>query len=109
VIDLVWLLVWSLAVFRVTHLFIADDGPFGAFRKLRGRAGVFNENGTVVVTREWLWSGLLSCHWCLSVWVALPAALLWRGLSLTVLPAWMALAGASALLEEAVRRLRDEG
>jgi hypothetical protein len=96
-----------LTVFRVTHLLVVDDGPFGVFCMLREAAGVFDENGTIVVTKEWLWSGLLSCHWCLSVWIALPMALLWRGLSLTVFPAWMALAGASALLEEAARRLRE--
>ena len=73
--DLTWLLVWSLAVFRVTHLLVVDDGPFGIFRRIREWVGVFRENGTVVVTREWLWSGLLSCHWCLSVWLALPSAM----------------------------------
>ena len=59
-----------LAVWRVTHLLNAEDGPFDLIVELRRRAG------------DGCWSQLLDCFYCLSLWVALPVALLsgrpWR-------------------------------
>jgi hypothetical protein len=59
-----------LAVWRVTHLLNAEDGPFDLIVELRRRAG------------DGFWGPLLDCFYCLSLWVALPVALLsgrpWR-------------------------------
>ncbi len=53
-----------LAVWRVTHLLYAEDGPGDAVVKLRQAAG------------SGFWGQLLDCFYCLSIWVAAPFALL---------------------------------
>jgi len=79
----------SLATWRVTHLLAEEDGPFDAVVRLRLRAG----NGAL--------GELLDCFYCLSVWVAAPAALaVARGRREAPLT-WLALSGAACLLERA--------
>jgi hypothetical protein len=77
----------SLAVWRLTHLLQAEDGPWDIVIHLRQRAG------------ETFWGQLMDCFYCLSLWTALPFALLitrdWQYLLL----AWPALSGAAILLE----------
>jgi hypothetical protein len=81
-----------LAVWRVTHLAVVEDGPFDVFVKLRGVAAA------VKLER------LVGCFYCASVWVALAAALLitreWRALVLFV-PAF---SGGAIVLERATNR-----
>jgi len=53
-----------IAVWRLTHFFVAEDGPFDVIIRLRKAlgSGFFNE--------------LISCFYCLSVWISLVAAIL---------------------------------
>ena len=85
------LVVGALCVWRVTHLFNAEDGPGSALVRLRRRAG-----------DGWL-GQLLDCFYCLSLWVAAPASLLigsgWKERLLL----WLAFSGAACLLERATR------
>lgn len=79
----------ALAVWRITHLLAAEDGPGGLLARLRRLAG------------QGFWGELLDCFYCSSVWIALPFALwLGRGWS-EVLLLWPALSGAAVLLERA--------
>ncbi len=59
-----------LSVWRLTHLLSAEDGPWDILVRLRSRAG----HGVL--------GGLLDCFYCLSLWIAVPFALLigsnWR-------------------------------
>jgi hypothetical protein len=75
-----WLILGALAVWRITHLLNAEDGPRDLFVRLRRRLG------------EGFWGDLLDCFYCLSLWIAVPFAwglgeswkeklLLWPGLS----------------------------
>ena len=82
-----WLMLGVLAVWRLTHLLNAEDGPWE----------------TVVHLRLWLgtgfWGSLLDCFYCLSLWLALPFALAigegwWERLLL-----WPALSAGAILLE----------
>ena len=57
-----WLVVGMLAVWRVTHLLQAEDGPWDVVVRLRQAVG----NG--------FWGKLLDCFHCLSVWIAAPAS-----------------------------------
>jgi hypothetical protein len=81
------LIVATLAVWRVTHLFWGEDGPWDLFVRLRRLAG------------DSFVGGALDCFYCLSLWVAAPFAWLvghtWleRGLL------WAALSGGAILLE----------
>lgn len=75
-----WFVVGSLAVWRVTHLLVEEDGPGDVVVFLRRSVG------------EGFWGRLLDCFYCLSLWTAAPVAwflatswyewlLLWPGLS----------------------------
>jgi hypothetical protein len=84
-----WLLIGTLAVWRITHLLAAEDGPWEILARLRQRLG------------SGFWGKLMDCFYCLSVWVALPAAG-WLGRSWPErILLWPALSGASVLLERA--------
>lgn len=81
------LVVGTLAVWRVTHLLQAEDGPGDLVVRLRAAAG------------PGLWGRLLDCFYCLSLWVAAPtAAVVGRGLAETLL-LWPALSAGAILLE----------
>ena len=82
-------LVGGLAVWRITHLFNAEDGPGDLLVRIRLLAG------------SGFWGRLLDCFYCLSLWIATPLAGLlasgWREWLLLV----PALSGAGILLERA--------
>lgn len=62
-----------LAVWRLTSLFVREEGPFDIFPRLRLRLGVKYEAipyGTNVFSKA------IICVWCFSLWVALPFAFL---------------------------------
>jgi hypothetical protein len=89
VAELYGLILGTLAVWRATHLLNAEDGPGDLVVKLRRFAG------------DGFWGALLDCFYCLSLWVAVPFAVLlaagWRhGVVL-----WLALSGGACALERA--------
>ena len=78
-----------LAVWRITHLLEAEDGPWDIVVRLRRAAG------------DGFWGKLLDCFYCLSLWVAAPLAVLlgrtwWERLLL-----WPSLSAGASLLEQA--------
>jgi len=76
-----------LAVWRITHLFHAEDGPWDLLVRFRRLAG------------ESLFGSLLDCFYCLSVWVAAPFAW-WLGNDWKErLLLWPALSGGAILAE----------
>jgi hypothetical protein len=82
----------SLAVWRVTHLLHAEDGPWSVLVRLRAPlAG--NELGKMV-----------GCFYCLSIWVALPFAALGTGGGWALATVWPALSGVAILLERLTDR-----
>jgi hypothetical protein len=86
------LIVGILVVWRLAHLLYAEDGPWDAMLRLRRTAG------------EGFWGDLLDCFYCLSLWLALPFALL-LGDSLTErLLLWPALSAGAILLERATAK-----
>lgn len=78
-----------LAVWRITHLLQAEDGPWDMSVHLRRAAG----NG--------FWGKLLDCFYCLSLWIAAPLAFLlgetWWERALL----WPSLSAGASLLEQA--------
>jgi len=87
--SLIPFVVATLAVWRVTHLLVAEDGPWDLLVRVRAAAQ------RIGLGR------LINCFYCCSVWVAVPAALLlsrdWRVLVLTI----PALSGGAILLDRA--------
>ena len=82
-------LLGTLAVWRITHLLQAEDGPWDVVVHLRRRAGTG------------FWGQLLDCFYCLSVWIAAPFAVYlgetWSGRVFL----WLALSAGAILLERA--------
>ena len=87
-----WLLLSVLAVWRITHLFAEEDGPWDLLFRLRRAAG------------EGFWATLLDCFHCLSLWVALPFAFGFGRSWIERLVLWPAISGAAILLERITRR-----
>lgn len=89
-----WLVIGILCVWRVTHLLHAEDGPWDLIAHMRKRAGAG------------FWAGLMDCFYCLSLWIAVPFALIlgegWKERLLL----WPALSAAAILLERATLRER---
>jgi hypothetical protein len=80
-------LLGALAVWRITHLFNAEDGPWDLLVKFRRALGTG------------MAGGLLDCFYCLSLWVSAPIAY-WVGQGWEErLLLWPALSGAAILLE----------
>lgn len=93
----IWRFVLSaLAVWRLTHLFAEEDGPWDLVARVRGALG----NG--------FWGRLMDCFYCLSLWFSLPISIWlasgWMGIFLH----WQALSGAACLLEKATNREKGE-
>jgi hypothetical protein len=82
-----WLTLGVLAVWRVTHLLQAEDGPWNLIVRLRKFAG----NGFL--------GQLLDCFYCLSLWIAAPFAWFLGQGAMERLLLWPALSGAAILLE----------
>ena len=78
-----------LAVWRITHLLQAEDGPWDISIHLRRAAG------------NSFWGKLLDCFYCLSLWIATPLALLlgetWWERALL----WPSLSAGASLVEQA--------
>jgi hypothetical protein len=90
-----WLALGILAVWRITHLLNAEDGPWDASVRFRQLAG----NG--------FWGSLLDCFYCLSVWMAAPFAY-WLGDSWKErLLLWPALSAGAILAERLTAEARD--
>jgi hypothetical protein len=80
-----------LATWRVTHLLANEDGPADIivrFRALLGRS---------------IFGRLMDCFYCLSLWIAAPAALFVTRKPLDWLMTWLALSGAVCLLDRLVK------
>jgi hypothetical protein len=84
-----WLcfLIAALAVWRVAHLLHAEDGPFDCFVRLRECVG------------DGFWGKLLDCFYCLSVWIAAPAAIISGSDWLQRLFLWLAISAVAIFME----------
>lgn len=81
------LIVGVLAVWRVTHLLHAEDGPWQLSARLRRAAG----SGFL--------GRLLDCFYCLSLWIAIPAALVMAQDWVSRVLLWLGLSGGAAVIE----------
>ena len=90
--NLLYLILSVFAVWRLTHLFAKEDGPFDIIFLIRQKAG----NG--------FFGKLMDCFYCLSIWLALPFGI-WLGQNwIEEILVWLALSGAAALLEQATAK-----
>lgn len=95
----------ALATWRISALFVHDDGPFDAFKRLREAVGVEHyDDGSHVQNCYKGLAKLLTCVWCVSVWVGIFAVFGWA--IAPALAIWLmlpfALSGMAVLVEEVV-------
>lgn len=86
-------LILALATWRLTSLFVNEEGPFAVFDKLRCGIGVYDDDP------NWLAKGL-SCMWCASVWFGAGWALayfVWKDVVWVALP--LALSAGAIIIE----------
>jgi hypothetical protein len=77
----------ALAVWRVAHILVHEDGPRRLIAQLRALAA-----GTEI-------GRALDCVACMSLWLALPASVWVSRRFSEFIPTWLALSGAAFLLE----------
>ena len=94
--DLYRLLLGVLCVWRITHLFQAEDGPGDVVVRLRRAAGDS-------------WFGhLLDCFYCLSLWVAAPLAWVIGPTAAERFLLWLAFSAGAILAERSTRESTAE-
>jgi hypothetical protein len=81
------LVISVLAVWRVTHLLAAEDGPWELIVRIRKKLG---NTGA---------GHLMDCFNCLSLWVSIPFAFYVADRMLARCVTWLALSGAACLAE----------
>ena len=86
------LLLVTLAVWRVTHLIVNEDGPWDVITRIRRRAG------------DGFWGGLMDCFYCASLWVSAAASFAVATTWSDRLACWLAVSGAACLLERSGRK-----
>jgi hypothetical protein len=91
-----WFVLGVLAVWRLTHMLHLERGPWGVIARARAfleRAGL---------------GGVVKCFFCLSLWVALPAAW-WMAAGWPArVVTWLALSAGAILIEVGVLRPRSK-
>jgi hypothetical protein len=90
--DFYWLVLGMLAVWRITHLLQAEDGPWDVVVRVRRRL------------RYGFWGRLLDCFECLSLWISAPVAWIQGNGWMDRIFLWLALSGGAILLEHATKR-----
>jgi hypothetical protein len=86
---LYWLVLGTLGVWRITHLLSAEDGPWNLVVWVRRKAG------------GGFWGNLLDCFYCLSLWIAVPFALVIGAGARERFCLWLAFSAGAILLERA--------
>jgi len=90
--DIYRFMLGVLAVWRMTHLLQAEDGPWNVSLRLRQAAG------------SGFWGRLLGCFQCLSLWIAAPPAWLLGHGWIERMFLWLAFSGGAVLLQKFSRR-----
>ena len=75
----------ALAVWRLSHLLAAEDGPWDVIARIRRALG------TTKLGK------LMDCFYCISVWISIPFAFFIADWMLDRFIVWLALSGAASL------------
>jgi hypothetical protein len=94
--DLYRLLLGVLCVWRITHLFQAEDGPWDVIVSMRRAAG------------DSFWGRLMDCFYCLSLWVSMPVAWAIGQTTAERILMWIAFSGGAILAERSASQPAGE-
>ena len=71
-LNLLEFVVYALATWRVSSLLVDEAGPFRMFIRLRELVGITHDmDDNVAMIPDRFLPGILSCVWCVSIWVGL--------------------------------------
>ena len=82
----------TFAAWRLTHLIVAEDGPWDLIVRLRAQLG------------DRMAGRVMDCFYCSSVWIAVPFPFIMTHGALNWFVCWLAISGAASLLEQASNR-----
>lgn len=68
--SFVELLLLALFVWRVSSLFVYEDGPYMIFERLRHLVGIHHDSTTNETWCENEFGKLFECIYCISIWIA---------------------------------------
>lgn len=69
--EILIFLIYILAVWRISNLFVNESGPFDMFLRIRKLTGIVHDSQKrPVEIPDNVFAGVLSCVWCFSIWVA---------------------------------------
>jgi len=91
-----WLILGVMAVWRITHLLNAEDGPWNLLVRLRRFAG------------DHFFGELMDCFYCLSLWISAPIAYVIGDSLKEDLLLWPALSAAAILLERLTLKTKED-
>jgi len=90
-------LLLSLSCYRLSNLITREKGPFNIFEQLRILTGAYDYDNQGIPKSE---LGLLvSCPYCLGMWIAVPLSIIGNGLEWYTLVYWLAIAGLQSFLQ----------
>jgi hypothetical protein len=69
--------VYCLATWRISSLLVNEAGPFDVFVKIREAFGIKHNEKVPYEYPDAFFAQLLSCVWCVSVWVGIFMTLAW--------------------------------
>ena len=70
--NLVEFVIFGLATWRISSLFVDEPGPFRIFIRIRELAGITHDmDDNVAMIPDGFFPGILSCVWCSSIWLGL--------------------------------------
>lgn len=102
--NIVALIVYSLATWRIASLLANEDGPFDILEHMRYRIGVRYDERSARYGKNELARAIL-CTWCASLWIAAVWVLL--ALALPVVALWIAAPFAVSAGALIVERIAD--
>ncbi|HEU5048414.1 MAG TPA: DUF1360 domain-containing protein [Rickettsiales bacterium] len=85
-------LLCALAVWRLSHFLVAEDGPWDIVIRLRASLG------------NSMMGQIMDCFYCTSIWIAIPFTLLIARSFISGFILWLALSGAACLLEQMTQK-----
>lgn len=96
--DVLLIVIAALASYRLSMLIALEDGPFDVLFTIRQKLGAYrrHQDGSVNPTHI---GKLLSCPYCIGIWVALVLALVLFPITAVTGLYWFAIAGCQVFLE----------